>query len=454
MLCLQKSMYAAHRRILFFLTSAAAAVVPVALWANVTGADPRLTAAPGESGAACTACHSGTRLNAGSGSVKIVLPGDATYVPGVTQHITVQLSDPTQRRWGFELSARLASNPSSSQAGDLSPTDNFTQVICSNGRRTPCNSSSPVQFITHTLSGTRNGTNGGVSFEFDWMPPSSDVGTVTLYAAGNAANGNNNESGDHIYTTSIDLNPAATQSRPTISDSGVVNGASFQPGIMQNSWITIKGTNLGTTTRTWSDSDFSNGNLPTSLDNVSVTVNGKPAYVEYVSPTQINALTPADDSVGAVQVQVTVNGQTSDAFTTDLNSFSPAFFTFDGHYAAATHANNKYLGKPGLFASAPNLTTPAQPGETVVLYGTGFGSTSPDFPNGQLPGSVSLLNTPFTVTVGGIPANVTFAGLLPNFAGLYQMNIEVPGSVPNGDQPVVLQIGGVTSTAVYITVQQ
>src|SRR5690349_12905862 len=88
------------------------AAIPIILYADVDGADPKLTAAPGDDSRACTACHIGTSLNGGSGSVKILLPGDATYTPGVKQHITVQVSDPAQRRWGFELTARVASNAS------------------------------------------------------------------------------------------------------------------------------------------------------------------------------------------------------------------------------------------------------------------------------------------------------------------------------------------------------
>src|SRR5437660_7717657 len=128
-----------------------------ALFANVDGADPRLTGAPGDSDAACTQCHAGTKLNGGAGSLKIVMPGDATYTPGVKQRIQVQVSDPAQRRWGFELTARVASDPANAQAGDLTPTDGNTQVFCISGQPAPCSSAAVLQFITHTLSGTRLG---------------------------------------------------------------------------------------------------------------------------------------------------------------------------------------------------------------------------------------------------------------------------------------------------------
>lgn len=417
------------------------------LWADSNGADPGLTGAPGDG--TCLSCHTGTALNAGGGSVKIVLPGAATYTPGVKQHITVQVADSAQKRWGFELSARLSSDLTNGQAGSLASTDTYTQVKCANGRSAPCATTSTLQYVTHTTAGTRNGTTGGVSFEFDWTPPAADSGKVVLYAAGNAANGNNQNSGDHIYTTSVELTAAASATAPTITS--VVNGASFVPGIMQYSWVTIKGTNLSTTTRLWTGSDFVSGALPTALDNVSVTINGKAAYVEYISPTQINVLSPADSSTGTVEVKVTSGGVASSAFGATLNAYSPAFFTFDGTYLAATHADGSLVGKTGLFSGV--TTTPVKPGETFILYGTGFGATSPAYTAASLPTEVGNVSTPFTVTVGGIQATVSFAGLLPNYAGLYQLNVKAPDTVSAGDQMVAVTMGGATSPNAYITVQ-
>jgi hypothetical protein len=93
--------------------------------------------------------------------------------------------------------------------------------------------------------------------------------------------------------------------RPTIAPGGVVNGASFLPGIAPGTWITISGSNLSGTSRTWSGSDFSGSNLPTQLDGVGVSVNGKAAYVYFISPTQLNVLSPDDGIEGPVPAQVT-----------------------------------------------------------------------------------------------------------------------------------------------------
>ena len=159
------------------------------------------------------------------------------------------------------------------------------------------------------------------------------------------------------------------------------------------------------------------GKLPTALDGVSV--NGKAAYIEYISPTQINAVAPADSSVGPVEVRVTSSGVTSDAAIATLQAYAPALFTFGGKYLAATHANSAPLGKSGLFPTAPTATTPAKPGETVVMYGTGFGATTPAIAAGAATDVVAALATPLKVTIGGVSANAVFAGLL------YQFNIRM-----------------------------
>jgi uncharacterized protein (TIGR03118 family) len=178
------------------------------LWAHATGPDPRLTAAPGDAAQACTMCHTGT-LNSGKGSVKITAPGGATYQPGAKHHIVVQVSDPDQKRWGFEFTARLATDLANGQAGTLTPSDANTQVLCDDSNPGPCTDPKMVQFIIHTATGTRNGTANGATFEFDWTAPAREAGSVTFFVAANAANGDGRPSGDHIYTSSLQMDPAS-----------------------------------------------------------------------------------------------------------------------------------------------------------------------------------------------------------------------------------------------------
>src|SRR5205807_1470609 len=92
---------------------------------------------------------------------------------------------------------------------------------------------------------------------------------------------------------------------PAITQNGVVNAANLSAAISPGTWVSIFGGNLSATTRPWRDADFVNGKLPTALDGVGVTINGKPAAVAYVSPTQINVLAPDETATGLVAVQVT-----------------------------------------------------------------------------------------------------------------------------------------------------
>jgi uncharacterized protein (TIGR03437 family) len=244
------------------------------------------------------------------------------------------------------------------------------------------------------------------------------------------------------------MGPQAPSSAVNVT--AAANDASFQVGFASATWVSIFGTNLSQTTRTWQASDFVNGLLPTSLSGVSVTVNGLAAYVGYISPTQVNVLAPDDAMVGAVQVQVTTAQGKSNSFTAQKQQFAPAFFTISGSYVAAQHADYSYVGKPGLMAGV--TTQPAKPGEVILLYGTGFGPTNPPLPSAQLVATPALLANSVQVAIGGMPALVSYAGLVE--AGLYQFNVTVPG-VPDGDAAVVAQIGGVqTQLGTLITIQQ
>jgi uncharacterized protein (TIGR03437 family) len=244
---------------------------------------------------------------------------------------------------------------------------------------------------------------------------------------------------------------ASATAAPAINQSsGVINGASFLPGIAPSSWITIKGTNLSPVTDTWANSVV-NGNLPTTLDGVSVSVGGEPAYVYYVSPTQINALAPS--SFGSGAVTVTNSGETSTAVTAAAASLAPAFFLWPGNYAVATRQDYSLAVKNGTFSTT---TTPAAPGDVIILWGSGFGPTSPAAPVGVATPSTTTYNTAnkVTVTVGGAPVTVYGAALAAGDAGLYQVAIQIPTSLASGDYAVVATVGTAQSpSTTLITVQ-
>ncbi|MGA2771965.1 MAG: IPT/TIG domain-containing protein [Bryobacteraceae bacterium] len=237
---------------------------------------------------------------------------------------------------------------------------------------------------------------------------------------------------------------------PAVTVTAVVNAGSYQPGIASGTWISIFGTNLSQSTYLWQASDIVNGALPTSLQGVSVTVNGLPAYVDYISPTQINALAPDDDTLGPVPVQVTTAGETSNAVTVQKSLFAPAFLTFDGTHVAALHADYSLVGAPNLLPGA--VTTPAQPGEIILLYGVGFGPANPPQPSGQLVTTATPPANAVQITIGGVAASAAYAGLVES--GLYQFNVTAP-NLPSGDAAVVATIGGVsTQTGVLLTIQR
>jgi uncharacterized protein (TIGR03437 family) len=239
---------------------------------------------------------------------------------------------------------------------------------------------------------------------------------------------------------------------PTPAVTLVANAEGGVATISPNSWVEIKGSNLGPAgdTRIWQGSDFVNNQLPTSLDGVSVAVNGVPAYVYYISPTQVDILTPPNAISGSVPVQVSENGVNSANFMVQAQAESPSFFIFGGGpYIAAIHANGSYIGPTSLY---PGLTTPAQPGETIMMYANGFGSTPTPVVSGSETQSGTLTPMP-VITIGGVTATVTFAGLVA--PGEFQFNVVVPPSLANGDQPTMAMYNGLTTQAgTLITVQK
>jgi uncharacterized protein (TIGR03437 family) len=226
---------------------------------------------------------------------------------------------------------------------------------------------------------------------------------------------------------------------PTSQVNSVVNAASYQGAITSAGFVSIVGTGFGTTTRGWSSSDFTGTNLPTSLSGVSVTINGKPAYVEYVSPTQVNVIAPDDDTIGPVPVQVTASQGASYTGTVLKQRVSPAFFTYVSGttiYAVAVHSDGSLVGPAG-----PS-SRPAVPGEVIEIYGTGFGTTDPAMPTSQLVSQPAPLPLPATVSIGGLNAAVQWVGLVSS--GLYQLNVTVP-MVTTGDQTVQTTVSGFQS---------
>jgi len=219
---------------------------------------------------------------------------------------------------------------------------------------------------------------------------------------------------------------AASGSAPTVAL--VANAFGEAATIAPNTWVEIKGSMLSPPddTRIWGDADFAGGRMPTSLDGVSVTVNGKNAFVYFISPAQINVLTPPDALPSSVEVKVS-NGSFSSSTTVSAAATAPSFFVFDGTHATAIHANGSLIGPTSLYAG---LSTPAKPGETIILYANGLGATSDPIISGS-PAQSGTLPVKPVIRIGGIVSDVPFAGLVS--PGLYQLNVVVPDAAANSD---------------------
>jgi uncharacterized protein (TIGR03437 family) len=240
---------------------------------------------------------------------------------------------------------------------------------------------------------------------------------------------------------------------PAVGIANVVNGASFREGIAAGAWMTIFGNELAPTTRVWRDDEIVGGVLPTSLDGVRVLVNGKPAAMYFSSPTQLNVQAPDDDALGLVTVEVQQGGVTKAAMA-EMRQAAPGLFTFDPQgrrYLAAVHLDGTFAGPERLFGDAV-ITRPVKPGEIVLLFGTGFGPTDPPVPAGRVFSGAAPLKNAVRVLLGGIQADVLFAGL--SGAGVNQLNVRVPESIPSGDVAVIADtLGAQTQEGAFLRIE-
>jgi uncharacterized protein (TIGR03118 family) len=273
------------------------------------------------------------------------------------------------------------------------------------------------------------------SLNFGGGVESEDPGTLYI-TAGIGGGPNNDPVQSHGLFASI-------QAAPYFATSAVQNGASFiaEP-IAPNTWFSIKGNELSATTGNW---QVTGSTLPTEVNGVGVTINGTAVPVSFVSNTQVNFLVPATLSPGTAQIQTTNNSLTSAAVTVNVAPLAPAFFTSGVNaasgnvYIAAEHANGTLIGPAATIMNA----TPAEPGETIMLFATGFG---PEAASGN-----SLAVAP-AIVIDGISADVSFAGLVG--PGLYQINVTVPSTVTLGQDVLVVGLTGnfETQPSVFLTI--
>ncbi len=256
------------------------------------------------------------------------------------------------------------------------------------------------------------------------------------------------------------LTPVAgsqTSAAPQIDPSGVLTVSAFggfasaSPG----SWIEIHGSNLARSTRAWATADFQGSQAPTSLDGTQVLIGGQAAFLSYVSPDQINAQIPSGVGLGSQEIRVITAGIASAPRSIDLNQvqpglLAPASFKLAGkQYTEALLAGGNTVALPSSAGAAAaqgsmpgNSARPARPGETMILYGVGFGPVSPNIAAGDVVQTENQLRLPFQILFGGTPATVSYAGLAPGTVGLYQFNVVVPETAAGDAVPITFVVNG------------
>ncbi len=237
--------------------------------------------------------------------------------------------------------------------------------------------------------------------------------------------------------------PAAAA--PAVATGGIANAASGAPGVAPGSWISIYGSNLSTAARTMTASDLVNNTIPTSLGGVSVQINGKAAFVYYVSPAQINVLSPDDTSSGSVSVVVTNSAGTSSAAATTLQPILPGLFVLSNYVRAVRPSDSVIINGTGAAESGYTSAAAARPGDVLEIFGTGFGPTSSSIAAGTVFSGSYPTSNPVTVTIGGVSAQVSFAGLVG--PGLYQINITVPAGLTDGDKAIIATVAGLSTSS-------
>ncbi|HYI95968.1 MAG TPA: peptidylprolyl isomerase [Bryobacteraceae bacterium] len=266
-----------------------------------------------------------------------------------------------------------------------------------------------------------------------------------------------NYTSGQIQDSNVILVRAVTSLAIIRGASGFGSFAVAAPG----SYIEIYGPTLsGETSREWTTADFTGNTAPTSLDEISVTVGGKPAFVSYISPGQVNVQVPADAPIGENQpVVLSYQGRAIASGSLSIRAvagglLAPASFKVgDRQYVVAVHPDGTYVSNGSIDGVA---SAPAIPGETLVLYGVGFGPVNPSSVPiaGQVVESMASITTPIEIKIGDATAPVRYAGLAPGLVGLYQFNLTVPAGVSTGDLPLTVTLAGASNTqTLYIPVR-
>jgi uncharacterized protein (TIGR03437 family) len=259
---------------------------------------------------------------------------------------------------------------------------------------------------------------------------------------------------------SLTLVLTTTGAAPSISAGGIATAAAYggSTQIAPGTWIEIYGNNLAPGAREWAGKDFVGSSAPSVLDGVRVTIGGQNSYVRYISPGQVNVQVPSGVGTGQQSVVVSTSTGSSAAYPITVNATQPGFlapssFQIGGkQYIAALFADGTTFVVPT--SAIPGIISrAATPGQTVILYGVGFGPTSPNIVAGQIVSQSNTLSNALQIKIGGTVAQTTYSGLSPNFVGLYQFNVVIPAVAPNDAAPLTATLGGIpVAQTLYIAV--
>jgi uncharacterized protein (TIGR03437 family) len=251
--------------------------------------------------------------------------------------------------------------------------------------------------------------------------------------------------------------PGAGGLPPSIQAGGVVSASAFggSSAIAPGTWVEIYGSNLAGGSREWAGADFVGTTAPNSLDGTVVRIAGQQAFIRFISGGQVNAQIPSGVAPGPQSITVQTANGTSAAYPITVNAaqpgmLTPSSFAIGGtQYVAAQHADGTFVLPVGAIAGLS--TKPAAPGETILMYGIGFGSVSPAVNAGQIVGVVNQLVSPLTISFAGAPAGISYDGLAPGFVGLYQFNVVVPNVSDSDHVPVSFSLGGAQGSQTMFT---
>ncbi|MDA1311862.1 MAG: hypothetical protein O2968_00880 [Acidobacteria bacterium] len=447
---------------------------------------------PGEGSCAQSDCHGdGMGANKGMGNIAISIHGQPasaySYSPGETVPVRVTISEPSslQQRFGFQITSRTPDG--CTQAGMFSMAGDPNLLFFLDSEATaPCQPE-PIQFVTHGLAATREPPSmQPVTFELNWTAPSTDIGPIVIAAAGNAANGDTEETGDNIYTTGEMIEPVAGGGAEPPVISAVLNNATNllenEPGsaVAPGTGISIFGEGFASHLPVPLPAPLVSLQIPleTTLGDLTVTIDGfaMPIFGIFreedfgVGFDQINGQLPWGVLAGGkstATMLITSGGVTSEPREITVEPASPGIYSW-GFGPGPGIVTNFVLGKvefaqaPGTFCAsfglAHELCVPTDPeqvpvvnekaaevGGIITVWANGLGPLSGMVASGDIPEpEAGLLFATKTVKViiGGREAEVLGGAILhPIFVALNQINVRIPEGLTPGDAvPIVIEV--------------